>query len=31
VSGDLFNTPESKEYLKSLKSEMKVEIQGPMI
>lgn len=31
VSGDLFNTPESKEYLKSLKSKMKVEIQGPII
>lgn len=31
VSGDLFSTPESKEYLKSLKNKMKVEIQGPII
>lgn len=31
ISGDLFLTPESKDYLKSLKSKMKVEIKGPII
>lgn len=31
ISGDLFSTPESKEYLKSLRSKIKVEIEGPII
>lgn len=31
ISGDLVSSPEGKEYLKSLKSKMKVEIEGPLI
>lgn len=31
VSGDLFSSPEDKEYLKSLKREIKVEIVGPLV